>query len=161
MLYVALIHLLTTATNPSDNAYDAEIAAAIADVQSVHYVPIALVKAIIRCESDFNPRAVSKAGAIGLMQVMPFNAARVGLTEPDLWIPAKNILAGVRLIAVLLKYYDGDLISALIAYNARARRLFAPIPRNGETPRYLAAVLRHFLTYSSGITQSPKQRPRT
>lgn len=135
---------LVLAVSPFPATYDAEISAAVADVAEVWVVPPALVKAVIRRESAFNPKARSKAGAIGLMQVMPFNAARLGFTEKQLWDPAKNILAGVRLLAVLLKHYDGDLISALVAYNAGPRRLAAPIPRNGETPAYVKAVLAYF-----------------
>lgn len=126
------------------STYDGHIGAAVRDVADVWTVPPALVKAVIRRESAFNPRARSKAGAIGLMQVMPFNAAKVGLTEEELWVPAKNILAGVRLLAVLLKHYSGDLISALAGYNARPRALFAPLPQNGETPAYVKAVLRFY-----------------
>lgn len=142
IVLVAILGTAPVATFPS--TYDREIAAAVRDVAEVWVVPPALVKAVIRRESAFNPKAKSKVGAIGLMQVMPFNAARVGLTENELWEPAKNILAGVRLLAVLLKHYRGDVISALVAYNARPRRLFAPVPKNGETPEYVAAVLRFY-----------------
>ncbi len=131
-----------------DRRYDAEILMAIADVESVYPVPPALVKGIIRRESNFNPKAVSVVGAVGLMQVMPFNAERVGLKERDLWVPEKNILAGVRLLAVLLKFYKGDVISALVAYNARPRDLFASVPQNGETPGYVAAVLASYEAFS-------------
>ncbi len=160
MLHVTLLHLLATATIPLDGAYELEIAAAIADVQSVHHVPAGLVKAIIRCESNFDARAVSKAGAIGLMQVMPFNARRVGIAPEELWTPSRNILAGVRLIAVLLKYYDGDLISVLVAYNANPRKVLAPIPRNGETPRYVAAVLKYYQTYLGAPPSIGEIRPQ-
>lgn len=128
--------------------YDIEIAAAISDVRHVFDVPPALVKALIHTESAFNPRVVSRAGAVGLMQVMPFNAPKVGLTEADLWHPERNILAGVRLLAVLLLHYQGDLISALAAYNARPRKLYAPLPRNGETPKYVQRVLQRYDEYS-------------
>jgi len=153
-----LLHLLLLAAS-SQSTYDAEIAAAVLDVARIHYVPPALVKAIIRCESDFDPRALSKAGAIGLMQVMTFNARRVGIAPEELWAPSKNILAGVRLIAVLLKHYDGDLISVLVAYNARPRRVSAPIPRNGETPRYVAAVLKYYQTYLGTPSSSGEVQP--
>ena len=144
--FATLMLSLFLAPRGSSN-YDTEIAAAVRDVERVHYVPPAFVRAIIRCESDFNSQAVSSAGAIGLMQVMPFNARRVGINEYDLWKSSQNILAGVRLLAVLLKHYHGDLISALVAYNARPRKPFAPIPRNGQTPRYVAAVLKYYLYY--------------
>lgn len=144
------------------DSFEPEIAAAVRDVEHVHHVPTALIKAVIQQESGFNPKAISRAGAIGLMQVMPYTAPRVGLTEADLWDPAKNILAGARLLAVLLRYYRGDLISALVAYNSRPRRIFAPIPRNGETPGYLAAVLRFFKEYSteSSLTKTAPEFAR-
>jgi soluble lytic murein transglycosylase-like protein len=149
MNLIALLLPLTIADAPQpEPAYEQEIAAAVADVEGIHYVPPALVKSIVRVESDFNPHALSHKGAVGLMQVMPFNAARVGLTAPQLWSPASNILAGTRLLAVLLQYYRGDLISALVAYNGRPQKAFAPPPRNGETPRYVSSVLRWFRRYS-------------
>ena len=140
----ALIGILAMVSGARTDTYDEEIAAAITDVEHVFPVPAALVKAVIQQESGFNPQAVSRAGAIGLMQVMPFNAERLGLTREDLWHPARNILAGVRLLAVLLRHYDGDVVSALVAYNARPRPLGAPLPDNGETPGYVAAVLAYY-----------------
>jgi soluble lytic murein transglycosylase-like protein len=92
---------------------------------------------VIWVESGFRPRAVSRAGAKGLMQLMPYTARRVGIGERELFDPQRNVLGGVRLLAVLLRHYEGDVISTLVAYNARPRRLFAPIPRNGETPAYV------------------------
>jgi hypothetical protein len=130
--------------------FEREIATAVEDVRAVWPVPPALVRAVIRQESAFDPRAKSKAGAIGLMQLMPANAAKLGLTEAELWEPAKNVLAGTRFLAVLLKHYDGDLISALVAYNAHPMKLGAPIPQNGETPAYVARVLRYYAQYSIG-----------
>lgn len=121
--------------------FEAEIEAALAETADIYPAPKALVVAVISVESAFRPRAVSPAGAKGLMQLMPYTARRVGIAERDLFDPAKNILGGVRLLAVLLRHYDGDVISTLVAYNARPRRLFAPIPRNGETPRYVWKVL--------------------
>jgi soluble lytic murein transglycosylase-like protein len=75
------------------------------------------------------------------MQVMPFNARRLGLTPAQLWTPTMNILAGTRLLAVLLRHYQGDVISTLVAYNAVPRRPRAPVPQNGETPKYVGSVL--------------------
>jgi soluble lytic murein transglycosylase-like protein len=124
-------------------AYDGAIAAAVADVVHIYPVPPALVKAVIRRESNFNPNAVSGVGAIGMMQLMPYTAKKVGLRPLDLWDPRKNILGGTR-----LQYYDGDVISALTAYNARPREPLAPLPKNGETPEYVAAVLRYYEEYN-------------
>jgi soluble lytic murein transglycosylase-like protein len=124
-----------------DHRYDEAVSAAVERAKAIYRVPAALVPAVIRQESVFRPRAVSRARARGLMQVMPANARRLGFTADELWDPAKNILAGVRSLAVLLRQYRGDVVSALVAYNARPRSLVAPLPRNGETPAYVLKVL--------------------
>ena len=121
--------------------YEAEIDAALAEAAAIYPVPKSLVIAVISVESGFRPRAVSPAGAKGLMQLMPHTAQRVGVDESGLFHPAKNILGGVRLLAVLLRYYEWDVVSTLVAYNSRPRNLLAPVPRNGETPVYLWRVL--------------------
>ena len=144
------IFVLAGEPSASEKRYDREIAAAVEDVRDVHAVPAALVKAVITQESSWNPRAVSRAGALGLMQLLPTTAAKVGVSPQELLDPAKNILGGVRLLAVLLRHYNGDVISTLTAYNARPRQLFAPIPQNGETPRYVEAVLRYYAWFSGG-----------
>jgi soluble lytic murein transglycosylase-like protein len=122
-----------------DHRYDEAVSAAVERAKAICRVPAVLVRAVIRQESVFRPRAVSRAR--GLMQVMPANAWRLGFTADELWDPAKNILAGVRSLAVLLRQYRGDVVSALLAYNARPRSLVAPLPRNGETPAYVLQVL--------------------
>lgn len=120
-----------------------EIDAAIADAKTVYPVPRALIRAVIQQESRFDPKALSPVGAIGLMQVMPFNATRLGLAnERELWVPRLNILAGVRLLAALLLHYHGDIVSSLVAYNSGPKSPMA-VPSNGETPAYVANIL-HF-----------------
>jgi soluble lytic murein transglycosylase-like protein len=136
---------------PPPCPFEREVRAAVASVAAVVAVPEALVHAVMQQESSCQPLARSRVGARGLMQIMPANAARLGVTRSDLWIPAKNILAGVRLLAVLLRHYRGDIISALVAYNARPRRLFAPLPRNGETPQYVWRVLGFYRAYQREI----------
>jgi soluble lytic murein transglycosylase-like protein len=128
--------------------FEEEIQAAISDAASVFVVPPELVRAVIRQESAFNPRALSACGAIGLMQVMPSNALALGLAdERHLWSPRLNVLAGVRLLAALLKHYDGDVVSALVAYNSGAKSRTAPVPNNGETPEYVVRVLSFWRDY--------------
>lgn len=134
--------------------FEAEIDAALAETVGIFPVPKALVVAVISVESGFRPRAVSRAGAKGLMQLMPYTARRVGIAERDLFDPWKNILGGVRLLAVLLRHYDGDVISALVAYNARPRRLYARVPRNGETPAYVWRVLARARGVGSMLTSA-------
>jgi soluble lytic murein transglycosylase-like protein len=139
--------------------FETEIDAALAETAAIYPVPKALVVGVISVESGFRPRAISPAGAKGLMQLMPYTARRVGVAERDLFDPAKNILGGVRLLAVLLRHYDGDVISALVAYNARPRRLFAPIPRNGETPMYVWRVLARAQAVGSTLKSSCEGAP--
>lgn len=128
-----------------EHRFDAEIALAVSDAAGMFRVPPALVLAVIKQESAFNPRALSRCGAIGLMQVMPFNATKLGLEGQDaLWVPALNILAGVRLLAALFLHYEGDVIAALVAYNSGPKQKLATVPSNGETPDYVSAILRYW-----------------
>lgn len=151
---LALATLLSATPRPP---FEAEVDCAVAESARIFPVPRALVFAVISVESGFRPRAVSRAGAKGLMQLMPSTAGRVGIAEADLFDPRKNIVGGVRLLALLLRHYDGDLIATLVAYNARPRRIFAPIPHNGETPIYVWSVLarvRHFTSCEPPLAQA-------
>lgn len=122
--------------------FSEEILAAVEETKGVFPVPVTLVRAVIQQESAFNPKALSPCGAIGLMQVMPFNAERLGLkSEKELWVPRLNILAGVRLLAALLLHYEGDVIAALVAYNSGPKAKLAAVPANGETPGYVKNIL--------------------
>lgn len=142
------LQLLTA--SQAEHAFDAEIDAAIAATQDVYAVPAPLVRAVIKQESAFRPKALSKCGARGLMQVMPFNAMKLGLAhEDELWVPRLNVLAGVRLLAVLLKHYEGDVIAALVAYNSGPKAKLAPVPANGETPGYVVNILRYWRVFDS------------
>ena len=133
--------IVLSATLAAPPHFLAEIDAAIADARGVYPVPRALVRAVMQQESGNNPKALSHAGAIGLMQVMPFNATKLGLAgEKDLWVPRLNVLAGVRLLAALLRHYEGDIIAALVAYNSGPKAL-ATVPANGETPQYVVNIL--------------------
>jgi soluble lytic murein transglycosylase-like protein len=146
----------------NEHAFDATIAAAIAETRHIYPVPADLVRAVMRQESGFSPAARSRAGAVGLMQVMPFNAEALGVRVDELKDPGKNVLAGARMLAVLLAHYKGDVISALVAYNARPRKLGAPLPRNGETPEYVHAVLsfwRYYARQSGQDLPQPDQTP--
>lgn len=151
----ALVLLELVSANPAEHAFDAEIDAALQEVQRVYAVPATLVRAIIKQESAFRPKAVSKCGARGLMQVMPFNALKLGLaSEEDLWVPRLNILAGVRLLAALLRHYEGDVIAALVAYNSGPKAKLAPVPANGETPDYVLSILRYWRSFELELSSS-------
>lgn len=142
------------AASPPRTTYEAEIAAAVLSVEEVHAVPRALVMAVIAAESGWNPRAISRSGALGLMQLIPATAAKAGVRPEELFIPERNILAGTRLLAVLLRHYQGDLVSSLVAYNAGARQPNAPVPQNGETPAYVRKVLR-YVEHFANAERSP------
>jgi len=106
-----------------------------------HRVPADLVRAVVAAESAGNPRALSSAGAIGLMQLMPGTAASLGV---DPWQPRENLRGGITYLGSLLRAFDGNTRLALIAYNAgpqharevRAGRAVA----YRETRQYLATI---------------------
>lgn len=126
----------------------------IAEVAARHSVEPALVKAVIRAESNFDPRAVSRKGAQGLMQLMPETAARYGVRDP--FEPAANVEAGVRHLKTLLVEY-GELELALAAYNAgeqAVERFGRRVPPYAETQAYIDAVLHHFRAYSGASLEA-------
>ena len=100
-----------------------------------------LVESLVEMESGFNPRAVSRKGAMGLMQLMPNVARQYGVDTP--FDPWQNLDAGVRHLRGLLQRYDGDLERSLAAYNAGegAVRRYGSIPPYAETQNYVRRVL--------------------
>lgn len=113
-----------------------------------HQVDLALVKAVIRTESDFNPNATSRRGASGLMQLMPQTAARYGVS--DLYSPQQNLDAGIRYLRDLLKRYDNRLYLVLAAYNAgeSAVAKYRGVPPYRETQRYVKKVMQYKIYYN-------------
>jgi soluble lytic murein transglycosylase-like protein len=100
-----------------------------------------LLSALIHAESSFNPQAVSKKGALGLMQLMPYNARKLGLSNP--FSPVDNIHAGTQFFSRLLIKYRGNEKLALAAYNAGegAVKKYGGIPPYPETQTYVTKVL--------------------
>ena len=99
-----------------------------------------LVSAVVQAESGGNPRAVSPAGAMGLMQLMPSNVSEYGVTDP--FDPDQNIDAGTHQLANLLSQYNGDINLALAGYNAgpNAVRRYNGVPPFPETQQYIQRV---------------------
>lgn len=112
----------------------------------------ALIHAVITVESRHNPKAVSKKGALGLMQLMPGTAKRYGLTRVRLQDNRQNILAGAQYLKALLRLFDGNLELALAAYNAgpaSVKKYHDRIPPFEETKLYVPKVLNYYRKYAS------------
>jgi soluble lytic murein transglycosylase-like protein len=115
----------------------------IYDIAIRHSINPHLVAALIHVESAFNPRAVSKMGAYGLMQLLPETARRFGLTrKKDLFNPKKNLEAGVRYLKWLTDRFNGDAQKILAAYNAGEGAVdkFGGIPPYQETQSYVQKI---------------------
>jgi soluble lytic murein transglycosylase-like protein len=107
-----------------------------------HGLHPALVAAVVRAESAFDPRAVSRKGARGLMQLMPATARRFGLAAEEIHDPVKNLDAGARYLAWLLERFGGDVERALAAYNAGEGTVdrYGGVPPFRETRDYLRRI---------------------
>jgi len=107
-------------------------------------IPERLVTAVIRAESGFNPHAVSRKGAQGLMQLMPSTASVLGVRNS--FDPRENIDGGVRHLRGLLDRFPGNLPHAIAAYNAgeKAVAAYGGIPPYPETQDYVVKVLRYY-----------------
>ncbi|HET8796726.1 MAG TPA: lytic transglycosylase domain-containing protein [Thermoanaerobaculia bacterium] len=106
-------------------------------------VDAALVSAVIKAESDYNPRVVSRKGARGLMQLMPATAERFGVTNS--FDPEENIHAGTRYLRWLLKTFDGNADLAVAAYNAGEGNVwkYEGVPPFRETVSYINRIAKH------------------
>ncbi len=131
------------------NDYDEMIAEA-----SLRFnIPVPLIRAVIAVESNYNSKAVSHAGAQGLMQLMPPTAADMGVK--DSFDPRQNILGGTRYLRLLANMFDGDLVLTLAGYNAGQKAVVRhnmDIPPFDETQRYVRRVLQLYYHYK-------KQKP--
>jgi soluble lytic murein transglycosylase-like protein len=117
-----------------------EIDAAIDKAATRHNVDPNLVRALVKVESNFNPNAVSRKGAMGLMQLMPQTARQLNVSNP--FNPDENVDAGVRHLKRLLESYGGDVQLSLAAYNAGSGAVArsSGIPRYRETRNYVRRI---------------------
>lgn len=121
-----------------------------------HGLDSLLVASLVEAESSFRPGAVSSAGAVGLMQVMPRTGSFVHGGAVDLGDPHINLDVGVRYLRELLEIYDGDLELALAAYNAGpgAVQRFGGVPPYRETRAYLMRVLATYVEHHRRVWKS-------
>ncbi len=123
--------------------YDAHIR----EAATLYQIPVELVRAVIRVESDFDPRAVSPKNARGLMQMIPATAERMMVT--DVFDPRENIFGGTRYLRVLANLFNGDIELTIAAYNAGegAVMRYGGIPPYAETQDYVTRVLSYYRQY--------------
>jgi soluble lytic murein transglycosylase-like protein len=119
----------------------------IRQAATLYQIPEQLVRAVIRVESDYDPRAVSVAGARGLMQLMPDTADR--LQVRDIHDPRENIFGGVRYLRILANTFNGDLELTIAGYNAGEEAVIrhGGIPPFAETRDYVVKVTKYYRRY--------------
>jgi soluble lytic murein transglycosylase-like protein len=122
----------------------------IREAATLYQIPVELVRAVIKVESDFDPRAVSPANARGLMQMIPETAER--MMVQDSFDPRQNIFGGTRYLRVLANLFNGDIQLTLAAYNAGegAVMRYGGIPPYSETQDYVSRVLGFYRSYRGG-----------
>jgi soluble lytic murein transglycosylase-like protein len=123
----------------------------ILNTSTLYEVDPALIKAIIMAESGFNPKAVSKRGAKGLMQLMPATARSLGVE--DIFDPEHNIKGGVQYFKRLMKRYKGNVRLSLAAYNAGITKVreYKGIPPFKATQIYIEKVFKYYRIYKEEI----------
>ena len=132
----------------------ADIDSAIEQAAARHNVDPNLVRAVVKVESNFNPNAVSRKGAMGLMQLMPSTARQLKVNNP--FDPEQNVDAGVRHLKQLLESYGGDIKLTLAAYNAGAGAVArsSGVPRYAETQNYVRRITN---LYYGGSASGPSE----
>ena len=133
-------------------AAPAEVVEAINESARRHTVSAPLAQAVAWQESRFRQNAVSPKGALGVMQLMPATAARLGVDASDL---RANIDGGVGYLSLMLRRFEGDLPRALAAYNAgpEAVQRYGGVPPYAETTAYVRAILGHLATASGAAVR--------
>ena len=124
-----------------------ELEQAVTRASQQHHVQPALLLAVMKAESSFNPTVISKAGAVGLMQLVPETAIRHGVR--NLYDANENITGGAKHLRYLLDRFHGNIRLALAAYNAGERKVdrYGQIPPYKETQDYVKKVLVYYRSY--------------
>ena len=118
----------------------------IKEASKRYKIPEELIKAVIKQESNFNEKAVSKKGAMGLMQLMPETAKILNVDNPfDI---EENIFGGTKYLRELINLYGGNLNKALAAYNAGPKKVNSSIPEIPETKNFINNVIEYYKKFS-------------
>lgn len=145
---ISLKNALTEATAIQANTQvssKSQILNVVSQISKKHGVDEKLVQALIKQESGFNPKAKSKAGAMGLMQLMPATAKNMGVKDP--YNTVQNVEGGVKYLKSMLNKYNGNIILALAAYNAGPGAVdkYSGVPPYSETQNYVRNILANYL----------------
>ncbi len=122
-------------------------------VAQQYQLPHTLLHAVITAESSYNPNAISRAGAVGLMQLMPETAKRYGVINRK--NPKENIFGGSRYLRDLLKLFNNDMVLALAAYNAgegAVKKYGYKVPPYKETQNYVKKVIKYYRQYKNTMS---------
>ena len=140
---------------PLKAAPAAELERAVTRAAQQHHLHPALLLAVMKAESSFNPLVVSKAGAVGLMQLVPETAMRHGVQ--NLYDTNENVAGGARHLRYLLDRFHGNTRLALAAYNAGERKVdrYKQIPPYSETRHYVQKVLSYYRDYRKEASLVP------
>jgi hypothetical protein len=151
---------LFTPPKPADNS-KAPFRELIEAASARYKVDADLITSVIAVESNFEPKAISRRNARGLMQLLPETAARLGVQ--DIFDPGQNIDAGTRYLSDLLRRYSNDLVLALAAYNAGPEKVaqFGSVPPYAETISYVRRVKRAYENSKSGTAAMSKQKRKS
>ena len=140
---------------PFQTASAAELERAVTRAAQQHHLHPALLLAVMKAESSFNPLVVSRAGAVGLMQLVPETAMRHGVQ--NLYDTNENVAGGARHLRYLLDRFHGNTRLALAAYNAGERKVdrYKQIPPYKETRHYVQKVLSYYRDYRKEASLVP------
>ena len=149
-----------TRLKPADN-FKGPFRELIEAASAQYKVDADLITSVIAVESNFEPKAISRRDARGLMQLLPETAAKLGVK--DIFDPRENIDAGTRYLGDLLKRYDNNLVLALAAYNAGPEKVakFGSVPPYAETISYVRRVKRAYENSKSGEAPSSTRKRKS